>query len=145
MTVDRETGDLWAGDVGQGSWEEVDRIERGANYGWDVVEGPDCYDSDDCDRNAYVAPRAAYRTHEGDTCAVTGGYVYRGEAMPELRGWYVYGDYCSGDVWAVDASRDAGDPIRLIEDAGQISSFAEGPDGELYLLTFDEGILKLAH
>ena len=141
ITFDRETGDLWAGDVGQDSWEEVNRIVRGGNYGWSITEGPDCFRDDACDRDELIGPRAYYPTGEG--CAVTGGYVYRGRSMPELRGWYVYGDYCSGRVYALDAASASSEPITLIESGDQITSFAEDFEGELYLVTFGDQIYKL--
>lgn len=141
MTFDRETGDLWTGDVGQNAYEEVNRIERGGNYGWNITEGPDCFRRDDCDRTGLIAPRAWYGRDDG--VAVTGGYVYRGTAMPELRGWYVYGDFATGNVWAVDAAADAGDAVLIAETGVPIASFAQDPDGELYLVGFDRAIHRL--
>jgi len=143
MSFDRETGDLWAGDVGQGEWEEVDRVTKGANYGWSVMEGPDCFREDPCENEGMILPRAAYGTHEDGACAVTGGYVYRGASMPELDGWYVYADFCSGRVWALDTADEVSDPVVLMDSGKQISSFAQGSDGELYLVTFDRAIYRL--
>jgi len=143
MTFDRETGDLWAGDVGQGEWEEVNRIMKGGNYGWSEMEGPDCFREDPCENEGMILPRAAYGTHVDGACSVTGGYVYRGASMPELDGWYVYGDFCSGRVWALDTSDEAGDPVVLMDSEKQISSFAQDTDGELYLVTFDHAIYRL--
>ena len=91
-----------------------------------------------------MPPRAAYRLHEDGTCAVTGGYVYRGTALPELRGWYVYGDFCSGHVWAFDTADAASEPLLLVDTDHSIASFAEDPAGELYLVTFSEAIFRLA-
>jgi glucose/arabinose dehydrogenase len=139
MTVDRETGALWAGDVGQGSWEEVDSIERGGNYGWSTMEGFDCFRGDGCDQTGLIAPRAVYATHQGNTCAITGGYVYRGARLPELVGWYIYADYCSGHVWGVNTA-DTSEPVLLMDTDLAISSFAEDPAGEVYLVTFNEAI-----
>lgn len=142
ITFDRETGDLWAGDVGQQGWEEVNRVIRGGNYGWNLVEGPDCFAGDPpCEGGDLIAPRAYYPTSDG--CAITGGYVYRGSAMPELDGWYVYADYCTGRVWALDASSDTSEPVVLIDHGDPIVSFAEDPDGELYLVTFANAIVRL--
>jgi glucose/arabinose dehydrogenase len=140
ITFDSETGALWAGDVGQGAWEEVDLVERGGNYGWNVLEGHECYAAEPCDRSGKIAPRAVYPTDDG--CAVTGGYVYRGDALPELRGWYVYGDFCGGQVWALNTA-DNSEPVLLASTGQQIPSFAEGPDGELYLLTFGRRVFRL--
>jgi glucose/arabinose dehydrogenase len=82
ITFDPETGNLWAADVGQGDVEEIDLIERGGNYGWNIMEGPDCYKLTDCDKSGLIVPRASYG-HEDRNCSVTGGYVYHGGAMPE--------------------------------------------------------------
>ena len=130
----------WAGDVGQDKWEEVDRIESGGNYGWSIMEGFECYQGPDCDQTGLIPPRAAYGHDAG--CSITGGYVYRGAAMPELQGWYVYGDYCSGNIWALDTTAD-GEPVLLAESGHTITSFAELPDGEIVALTFDGGIFRL--
>lgn len=142
MSFDRETGALWTGDVGQSAWEEIDHVKRGDNYGWNVMEGPACYAASGCDRTALTAPRAWYRNPD-EGCAVTGGFVYRGASMPELRGWYVYGDYCSGRAWALDTRDDASAPVLLLENGARITSFAEDAAGELYLITFDAGVLRL--
>jgi glucose/arabinose dehydrogenase len=140
FSFDRATGDLWAGDVGQNRWEEVDRIAAGGNYGWNVIEGFECYESSDCDRAGLEAPRAAYGHDEG--CSVTGGYVYRGPSMPELNGWYVYGDYCSGRIWAVNTADDSA-PVLLADTGLSIASFGELPDGELLALTFENAVYRL--
>ena len=143
MTFDRETGDLWAGDVGAGGWEEVNRITKAGNYGWSVMEGPDCIDENDCENEGMTLPRAAYRTHEDGTCAVTGGYVYRGAAMPELAGWYIYADYCSGRVWALDTTDETADPVILLDSGKSISSFAQTDDGEVFLVTFNSAVYQI--
>jgi len=140
MSFDPETGDAWTGDVGQGTWEEIDRVERAGNYGWNITEGPECFRAASCDTTGLIMPRAWYPTDDG--CAVTGGYVYRGDAMPELRGWYVYGDYCSGDVWAFDTASAGSEPILLAATGHQITSFAV-IGGEIYLVTFDNAIYRL--
>ncbi|MBI5288005.1 MAG: PQQ-dependent sugar dehydrogenase [Chloroflexi bacterium] len=146
ITFDRETGDLWAGDVGQGDREEIDLVTLGGNYGWSIVEGDRCFKPrNGCDTTGLTPPRIVYETHADGRCAVTGGYVYRGDAMPELRGWYVYGDYCSGTVWALNSEDPAAQPIRLSETGKSIPSFAEDAAGELYLVTFNNEIAKLVH
>ncbi|MEX0800090.1 MAG: PQQ-dependent sugar dehydrogenase [Dehalococcoidia bacterium] len=140
FSFDRESGDLWAGDVGQGQWEEVDRIVAGGNYGWNVVEGLECFAVDPCDDPGLTPPRAVYDHEQG--CSVTGGYVYRGQSMPELDGYYVYADYCSGLIWAVNTAGDS--PAVLLADTGRaISSFGELPDGELLVITFDSAVFRL--
>ena len=142
---DDETGALWLADVGQGTWEEVDEITKGGNYGWNIVEGPVCFKpSSGCDQSGLIAPRASY-SHDDGSCSITGGYVYRGTAMPELRGWYVYGDFCSKKVWAVN-TRGPGDPVALTTAGGSgTTAFAEEPSGELYMLDFSSAPMKLVH
>jgi len=121
-SFDRSTGSLWIGDVGQGRYEEVDRATRtssgpgrGINWGWRVMEGSHCYrPASGCDTGGKRLPLVEYSHSSNSRCAVSGGFVYRGSAIPSLEGWYVYGDYCSGEVWAVSAtaSRPAS-PVRL--------------------------------
>jgi glucose/arabinose dehydrogenase len=142
FSFDRQTGDLWLGDVGQAVWEEVDLVVKGGNYGWNCFEGFADFDPGGCPQSGFQPPRAVYR-HDGASCSITGGYVYRGADMPELNGWYVYGDYCSGIVWALNTAT-AADPILLVDTNLAISSFAELPDGELLLLAFDNTIYRLA-
>lgn len=141
FSFDPATGALWAGDVGQNAIEEIDLVERGKNYGWNIMEGSSCYGADDCDRTGLVLPRAEY-THEFG-CSVTGGRVYRGSAMPELTGWYVYADYCSGNVWAFDTEDPDSEPVLIAETGLQISSFGVDADGELLLVTFANRIGRL--
>jgi glucose/arabinose dehydrogenase len=140
FSFDRATGELWAGDVGQDKWEEVDRIVPGGNYGWSIMEGLECYLSPGCNTAGLLLPRAVYGHDAG--CSVTGGYVYRGASMPELDGWYVYGDYCSGRIWAVNTADDQ--PAVLLAETGlPIVSFGELPDGELLILTFADAVYRL--
>jgi len=144
FSFDRETGDLWIGDVGAGTWEEIDfqaaSSRGGENYGWPRMEGPDC-NAGGCETAGYVVPVAAYRHGEGD-CTVVGGYVYRGDAIPELHGTYLFADYCSGRLWGLDAagarSRTAR-PVLLLETGITVSSFGEDRDGELYLTDLSGG------
>ncbi len=146
FSFDRETGNIWAADVGFARWEEVDQVVRGGNYGWNVMEGPTCFGvvADACDKTPYILPRAAYG-HGQEVCtAIIGGFVYRGSEMPELNGWYVYGDFCSGKIWAFDTASDTSPAILLVHSGASISSFAELPDGEILVLTFDNAIYGLA-
>lgn len=142
FSFDRVTGALWAADVGQNRWEEVDRIVAGGNYGWNIMEGPECFRAPDCDRTGLALPRAWYGREAG-ACAVIGGYVYRGRAMPELDGWFVYGDFCNGRIWAVNTADDSSPPVLLAETGHAISSFGQLPDGELVVLTFDRAVYLL--
>ena len=149
FSFDSATGDLWVGDVGQDRWEEVDRSPaaggggRGKNYGWHVMEGKACYrPSSGCSRTGKKLPLAVYSHAQG--CAVTGGYVYRGAEYPDLAGGYVFGDYCSGRIWAVAAEGAASQSPRLLLDSNrQISSFGVAEDGTLYLTDLGGGLYKL--
>ena len=142
INFDRETGQLWAGDVGQDQWEEVDRIVAGANYGWNTTEGLHCYLAPDCDAAGTLPPRVEYSHEFG--CAIVGGFVYRGNEIPELRGYYIYADFCSGRVWGVDAGSDGGAAFPLADTGLPIASFAQDTSGELYVVTFAKEIAKLA-
>ena len=143
ISFDPENGRLWAADVGQNKWEEVDVIERGGNYGWNIMEGGHCYKpASGCDDTGLIRPLAEYSHDLG--CSITGGFVYHGASMPELRGWYLYGDFCSGRVWALNAHGGPGsEPVELANAKAGISSFAQDAAGEAYLVTFDKQILKL--
>ena len=140
MSFDRETGLLWAGDVGQNRTEEISIIRAGENYGWNVMEGSRCLSPPTgCDRTGLTLPVWEYSHDEG--CSVTGGYVYRGDASPSLRGWYLYSDYCTGVIWAIHAETAAtGGYVELVvlweEGPIEAVSFAEDTDGELYFISF---------
>jgi glucose/arabinose dehydrogenase len=150
FSFDRGTGDLYIGDVGEGSWEEVDYSSaadgagRAVNYGWDEVEGLHCFKTRDCDPTRFTPPILEYSHDEG--CAVVSGYVYRGPAMPSLQGTYFYADYCAG--W-VKSLRMAGGVITehtdrpALKPGGQITSFGEDSNGELYLVTQQGGVYKI--
>lgn len=136
---DRTTGDLWAGDVGQNTWEEVDRIELGKNYGWDIKEGPVCFERDDCDETDLEDPIAAYRNIS--VASVIAGTVYRGKAMPELSGLFIYADFYSGTIWGVAPGDE---PIVLAETGERgLSAFAEDADGELHVVNYFGSVFRL--
>lgn len=135
FSFDRLTGELWAGDVGQHSYEEIDRIVKGGNYGWAIREGAHCYDAPDCVTAGLIDPVAEYGHDQG--LSVTGGYVYRGSAIPGLAGTYIYGDFGSGTIWGLGPG--AGTAQTLLATNHVISSFAEGLDGELYVLNYRTG------
>ena len=144
FSFDRATGELWAGDVGQNRWEEIDLIQRGANYGWNRLEGNHCFSARDCDRTGTVPPVWEYSL-DGQPCSVIGGYVYRGAAIPWLRGVYVYGDFCTGEVFGLRyADGQVIEHQRLADTRRRIMSFAEDYEGELYLLSQKSGIYRLA-
>lgn len=141
FSFDGPTGLLWIGDVGQGSWEEIDRVDpltdAGANLGWNLMEGTHCF-VQNCPTDGLVLPVAEYGRDLG--CSVTGGYVYRGTAIGDLAGWYVFGDYCSGNILGIrsDASGTTA-PRTLLASFAGISSFGVGTDGELYLADINGG------
>ncbi len=144
FSFDSVTGELWAGDVGQEKYEEVDVIERGGNYGWNIVEGLHCYPPSisECQGSGLEVPVVEYSHDEG--CSVTGGYVYRGSRLEDLYGAYIYGDFCSGKIWALrfDGSEVTWHTL-LIDSELNISSFGEDENGELYILSFDRYIYRL--
>jgi uncharacterized repeat protein (TIGR03806 family) len=142
FSFDRETGELWTGDVGQYAWEEVDRIRLGGNYGWNLKEGSHCFAADPCDAATLpglIDPVAEYANP--DDASVTGGYVYRGSAMPELIGRYIYADFYSGTIWAVVEGSEP--DVLLASSNHAFGAFGEGNDGELYGVDYSGGIWKL--
>ena len=146
FAFDRDTGELWAGDVGQNRWEEIDLIKRGANYGWNVLEGNHCFRTQDgCEREGTVPPVWEYSL-DGEPCSVIGGYVYRGSAIRWLNGVYVYGDFCSGKVFGLRyAHGDLMEHKQLLDTGLRIMSFAQDNNGELYLLSQQSGIYRLSN
>lgn len=144
MSIDSATGDLWLGDVGQSAWEEIDRVAVGQspmerNYGWDDREGAHPFEAESgCATTTCVEPVTEYGRSLGGS--VTGGYVYRGSAFPALAGWYVFADFSSGRIFAVPAdSQPTVEPEELLDTALSISTFAEGVDGELYVIDYGSG------
>lgn len=141
MSFDRLTGDLWAGDVGQNKWEEIDVIVRGGNYGWNIREGAHAYRSATTEAEL-IDPVIEYGRHLG--VSVTGGYVYRGTRFPELQGVYLYADYVTGTIWGFRYERGKlTESATMLEQPNNISSFGEGPDGELYVTCFDGRIYSI--
>ena len=129
FSFDRATGALWLADVGQDAWEEVDIVHAGGNYGWNRREGAHCYGPPSC-TGPFIDPVAEYSHAEG--ASITGGYVYRGSALPHLAGQYVYGDFGSGRIWAVPAAGPY-TPVQVGQ-GNAISSFGEDAQGELYVV-----------
>jgi glucose/arabinose dehydrogenase len=148
MSFDRATGDLWIGDVGQNAWEEVDvaRAEiGGTNFGWNRMEGAHCFRPiSGCEDPALALPVTEY-SHDVGGCTVIGGGVYRGTDQPLLAGGYLFGDYCSGLVWAIDPASEGPVEPALVGDTGAtISSFGEDEAGEMYVTDLRSGeLLKL--
>jgi len=143
FSFDRQTGDLFLGDVGQGSWEEIDfqpaSSPGGENYGWNVLEGFECYSDPTCDDSGMTPPVHAYATHLSGTCAVSGGYVYRGSAYPALAGFYLFADYCSGTIWGLQDQSGSWVNQVLLDTNLNITSFGEDETGELYLTDASTG------
>ncbi len=135
MSFDAQTGELWAGDVGQSMREEIDRIVKGGNYGWDCREGDLAFDEDANCTPPYVAPEVVHARDEARS--ITGGYVYRGIALPELADSYVYGDFVTGRVFAYHFLANPQRVDELAPPAGlSVSSFGQARSGELYLLDY---------
>ncbi len=130
-SFDPLTGRLFAADVGQSTWEEVDIIEKGKNYGWNIMEGPDCFEPPvGCDMSGLESPIHSYGHSLGRS--VMGGYVYRGHQIPALVGDYIFGDYVSGRIWALTEGPGGWSRTELFDTALNISSFGLDEDGELY-------------
>ncbi len=141
-SIDRETGELWVADVGQNALEEINVVTRGGNYGWRKFEGTQVYNRDDPDPGNTVAPVYEY-DHANGRCSVTGGYVYRGNAIPALRGQYVFADFCSREVWSLVRDGASVRVTALGQVPGRPTSFGEDADGELYITAFDSRIYKI--
>ncbi|MBI2762737.1 MAG: PQQ-dependent sugar dehydrogenase [Chloroflexi bacterium] len=146
MAFDRVTGDLWIGDVGQADWEEIDVARAGAsglNFGWNTLEGAHCFaPKSGCSTAGLTLPVTEYGHDLG--CTVIGGAVYRGQAQPLLVGAYLFADYCSGRLWALDAA-DSGPmaPVRVGTAGAGIAGFGEDADGELYAANLDGTISRI--
>jgi glucose/arabinose dehydrogenase len=138
FSFDPMTGDLWIGDVGQGDFEEINHstaterrdAAKGANFGWSAFEGFDRY-NDDQPADGALAPLFVY-DHADGRCSVTGGTVARGDSVPDLAGWYLFGDYCTGQIWALDPTAPPSEPrvVEIAELSGLVAITA-GPDGEI--------------
>ena len=170
FSFDRENGDIFYGDVGQNKWEEINyesaNSPGGVNYGWRIMEAKHCFNpKEDCNENGLTQPILEYpndanymRTLTGmdqpevDGCSVTGGYVYRGKQIKGLEGFYLFGDYCSGNIWSFKEEngkaiefKNRTEEINLAngEYTNYISSFGEDSDGELYIIDYNGSVYKL--
>lgn len=154
---DRQTGDLWVGDVGQNLWEEVDLVTKGGDYGWSVREGAHHFKPGPPGAQ-YIEPiieyphrpnlqsQAMFPDHSVGLCVI-GGYVYRGKLFPALEGIYIYGDYNLGTIWGLrydKATQKVTAHGTLLDQKKNITSFAEDLDGEVYVLTQDGQIYSIA-
>jgi glucose/arabinose dehydrogenase len=145
FSFDRSNGDLYVGDVGAGLWEEVDvvpraRLDELVNFGWDAWEGREVKETKDPNpAGRLVFPVYAYG-HDEDNCSITGGFVYRGSAVPEARGRYFFGDYCTGSLWSLRMAN--GEAVDVRRESGRIpglSTFGEDARGELYAGSVTDG------
>jgi glucose/arabinose dehydrogenase len=145
IAFDRATGDLYIADVGQNQWEEINFTPAGTpggqNYGWRFMEASYDYSGGLYDRAALVLPVAEYTRNDG--CSVTGGQVYRGEALPEWQGVYLYGDFCSGNIWGLLKTEDGFVNSLLFKTNFRISTFGLDDDGEIYLADYGGTIYQL--
>ncbi|MFN8343931.1 MAG: PQQ-dependent sugar dehydrogenase [Spirosomataceae bacterium] len=135
-------GRLWAGDVGQNEFEEIDIVTKGGNYGWRLKEANRCYNPrNDCDKGNLTDPIHQYPRSDG--VSVTGGYVYRGKRAPFLKGKYIFADYSNGHIWALttEGSQKTGNQL-LTDEGGSVSAFGEDANGELYILDHYSGKIK---
>ena len=146
FTFDAATGDLWIGDVGQGAWEEVDVARaaegrgRGLDFGWSAFEGTHRF-NDDQPSDEHTPPIHEYR-HGSLGCSITGGYVYRGAAIPALQGAYVFADYCVQGIRAFDPA-NPGEATVLVDRPANVVAFGQGPGNELYALSFDGNVYRI--
>ena len=166
FSFDRDNGDLYIGDVGQSSWEEINYLTYenafGSNLGWNVMEGSYCYSIDkDCDKNNFVFPIFEYPNNANyvktligwdqnnvQGCSVTGGYVYRGKMLSGIYGQYFFGDYCTGKIWSIEVINGklvAHNEWNLkgLEEDLYLSSFGEDGQGEIYMINHTGNIYKV--
>lgn len=146
FSFDTVAGLLYIGDVGQSAWEEVDVAPAGAgglNYGWNIMEGAHCYGAAACDTTGLTPPVLEYSHNDG--CAITGGYVYRGDRIPALAGAYVYADYCNGWIrsFHYDAGQVTDEQDWALGDIGRITSFGQDAAGELYVTSSNGTVYRL--
>ena len=141
---DEATGQLWAGDVGQGSIEEIDLIESGGNYGWRKMEGTACFNpSTNCTPGTYAAPIFEYTHAQGKS--VTGGRVYHGSRRSDLAGHYIFGDYVSGKLWALDPANAGSPVVTELEDTFlEFSTFGVDEEGELLIVDYGGELYRFA-
>lgn len=140
FTFDRETGALWAGDVGQNKYEEIDIIEKGGNYGWRILEANECFRNNNCKTDGLMPPVWNYLQGGETGRSVTGGYVCRDKNLPALAGKYIYGDFVTGNIWALThANKKALKNERIAQISGGLPSFGEDSKSNLYVLSYNPG------
>ena len=140
FSFDRKTGELWVADVGQNSWEEINLVKVGENHGWRLMEGNHCYNpSEGCRQGRNLTLPVTEYANEVPRCSVIGGYVYRGSEVPSLQGTYLFGDYCSGEIFGF---RDGSHQVLMDTDL-QITSFGEDERGELYVINHNGSVHQI--
>ena len=143
FSLDMETNMIIAGDVGQNNYEEIDFIKKGKNYGWNKMEGNNCYPDSivNCESENFQLPVLEYSHNFG--CSITGGYVYRGQQLKSLQGLYIFTDFCNGKIWAVDIYSVDPSFYSISNGIQQISSFGLDQNNELFMLSFDGYVYKI--
>lgn len=151
FSFDRQTGDLYIGDIGDATWEEVDAMAapnagKGLNFGWSMYEGTHCFPGRTCSSSGITMPVVEYQ-HVSNSCSVTGGYVYRGTRVTQLIGHYLYADYCNGFVGSFllsgGGATQAVNWTSQLSPGGGIVSLGEDARGELYIVTYGGGVYKI--
>ncbi len=138
-----KSGRLWVGDVGQVKYEEIDIVQKGKNYGWNIMEADHCYEGSFCKSFGLERPVVEYGRTEG--MCVTGGFVYEGSLMPDLKGAYIFADFVTGKVWAYrHGSKKKAQPKQIAQSDVPVASFGRDREGELYTACFDGQIYKLS-
>ncbi len=141
MSFDQKTGDLWVGDVGWELWEMIYRVEKGANYGWSLREGPQVIRTEGRHGPTPIVPPVVSHSHD-EAASITGGYVYRGKRLPELEGTYIYGDWETRRMWGLRYDGTKVTYHQEISEPGvRMIAFGEDPNGELYFLDYDNGTI----
>jgi len=142
FSFERGSGRLFCGDVGQDKYEEIDILQSGGNFGWNVMEGMHCYNpASGCNMTGLILPIAEYSHTEGD--AVIGGYVYKGSAIPSLAGAYIFSDNGSGTIWELTENSGTWTRTKLLSSNRNVSSFGQDVAGEIYVVDYSGNVLKL--
>jgi glucose/arabinose dehydrogenase len=141
FSFDSATSRLFVGDVGQDAFEEVDIVEIGKNYGWNVMEGTHCYGASTCSATGLIPPITDYPHSEGQS--VTGGFVYRGAAIPGMVGRYIFADFISGKIWILTESGTTWNRTLALSTGRGISSFARDDNNEVYVIDYAGNVLKV--
>ena len=162
FSFDNNNGDIYMGDVGQYLWEEINYLEfgeNGGNFGWNIMEGNHCYPEPGCDKEGFINPIFEYpsdanypfslmgiKQENVSGCSVTGGYIYRGDQIKSLYGLYIFSDFCTGKIWALDPLKNIVQEITeplLGSEQHMISSFSQDINNEIYIVEFSGKIYKI--